>query len=487
MRSLRLAASLALSAILQVGRVLGDDKAPLQRGNSNNNDTAVLSIPLVPHYVRFPNATIHDDVQHRRRRRLYSSSSFSQVDALYQGYGTHYVDLWVGTPSPQRETLIVDTGSAITAFPCEQCSKQCGDGHHTDNHYKESLSRTFEVVQCRHCHIGKCSRRHDACIISALYQEGSSWRAFEASDVVYSGGPHNEILKKNKNSFRMYFGCQTRLTGFFKTQLADGIMGMEMASSSLWKQMYKQGVMDEKSFALCLSQQPTASREGTGAGAMTLGAPDTRLHATPMVYADQLNDKGWFVVRLKRLFLRTHGGEHVEVPREDEPYVQYMQVDVSESNLNNGDIVLDSGTTDTYLSSQLYHDFNKAWNSLMRGRSYDNESHRYSGEELLSLPTILFQLEAYDKDVGDPNTTPGLVGKLDDNRPTDVLVAMPPTHYMEYNPNTNRYASRVYFNEKHGGVLGANFMMGHDVLFDAHRGRIGFAESTCDYSEAKRV
>ena len=479
---------MVLIVFLKTWRVVGTDDvesimSSLLRGASmalhSSNNSSIVSIPLIPHHSRYPNATIHDDVNVRRHRRL-SSSQYAQVDALYQGYGTHYVDLWVGTPVPQRQTLIVDTGSAITAFPCEKCSRSCGYGHHIDSYYRESESRTFEVVECKSCKIGKCSRHHDACMISANYQEGSSWKAFEASDVVYSGGPHNDVLNKNRNSFRMHFGCQTKLTGFFRTQLADGIMGMEMSSSSIWKQMYVQGVLEEKSFALCFTQQPTASRDGTSAGCMTLGGVDTKLHANKMVYANQLNERGWFVVRIKRLFLRTYGGEHVQVPQEDEPYVRYLEVNAPESDLNNGNIVLDSGTTDTYLSSQLYHDFNKAWESLMEGRSYNNGSHRYTNKELLSLPTILFQLEAYDKDDGDMDT-PGLVGRLDKDRPTDVLVAMPPTHYMEYNPKTRRYSSRLYFNEKHGGVLGANFMMGHDVYFDAHHGRVGFAESTCDY------
>jgi hypothetical protein len=262
-------------------------------------------------------------------------------------------------------------------------------------------------------------------------------------------------------------------------------MGMEMAESSFWKQMYNKKALREESFSLCLSQQTTASRSGTGAGAMTLGGVDERLHATPMVYANQLNNKGWFVVQIKRVFLRTNGGERVQVPREDQRYVHLVQVDVLERDLNNGNVILDSGTTDTYLSSQLYREFNKAWRSLM-GRSYDNKSRRYSDEELLALPTILFQLEAHDKDDGDPSRTPGLVGSLDKDRPTDVLVAMPPTHYMEYNPNNQLYMSRVYFTEKRGGVLGANFMMGHDVLFDAHRGRVGFAESSCDYHNIRK-
>ena len=47
----------------------------------------------------------------RRRRRVEDiSSDPEQISSLYQGYGTHYVDLWCGTPA-QRQTVIVDTGS----------------------------------------------------------------------------------------------------------------------------------------------------------------------------------------------------------------------------------------------------------------------------------------------------------------------------------------------------------------------------------------
>lgn len=39
---------------------------------------------------------------------------------LHAGYGTHYAFLYVGTP-PQRVSVIIDTGSHWTAFPCSGC------------------------------------------------------------------------------------------------------------------------------------------------------------------------------------------------------------------------------------------------------------------------------------------------------------------------------------------------------------------------------
>lgn len=39
---------------------------------------------------------------------------------LHAGYGTHYAYLYVGTPA-QRVSVIIDTGSHWTAFPCTGC------------------------------------------------------------------------------------------------------------------------------------------------------------------------------------------------------------------------------------------------------------------------------------------------------------------------------------------------------------------------------
>ena len=66
------------------------------------------------------NYTTFTTSDHRNLEHLIGGQ-FNQYQGvpLSQGYGTHYVHLWVGSPTPQRQSVIVDTGSHFTAFPCK--------------------------------------------------------------------------------------------------------------------------------------------------------------------------------------------------------------------------------------------------------------------------------------------------------------------------------------------------------------------------------
>ena len=266
---------------------------------------------------------------------------------------------------------------------------------------------------------------------------------------------------------------------------ADGIMGMDVAASSFWKQMYEAHKIGAEAFSLCFSRKDDAARTGTESGAMSLGGTDDRLHTTPMVYSATQESSGFYVVTIRKVFLR-HGGGGTSAVSTD-PNIPIQTLDISEASLNSGRVIVDSGTTDTYFSRKLQAPFEQAFKEIT-GESYGHSTKKFTAAELAMQPTILFQLagdETLNQAVVDAHTgttVAGLAGDLDPEHPLDVVLAIPPEHYYEYDPDVQGYVARFYADESSGVVLGANSMMGHDVYFDITSFRIGWSESTCDYT-----
>jgi len=324
------------------------------------------------------------------------------------------------------------------------------------------------------------------------YQEGSSWSAFEAQDSCYAGGLHAAAVTADstakeddlnpflaaKYTFPLKFGCQTHLTGLFITQLADGIMGLDNAQASYVKQMHASGLIPNEGFSLCYSRQDVVDPKGTESGAFTLGGSDERVRKTPQVWTGGTGSGGFYSVKLRKMYLRE--GNSGPSAKSTNPDAKVIPINISSLK---GQVIVDSGTTDTYFSRAISSQFSSAFQQLS-GKKYGHGKQKLSLDEVEAMPTILIQLigdENLNKELGDG--VPGLSGEVDPDNPYDVLLAIPATHYMEFDADEDAWVNRFYADEPSGGVIGGNAMMGHDVFFDVDNHRLGWAEADCDYTK----
>ena len=213
---------------------------------------------------------------------------------------------------------------------------------------------------------------------------------------------------------------------------------------------------------------------------MTLGGADERLHDSKMVYAEKQDIYGWYSVYINGVYLKYGDGESNES--------NTVKLDVDLKTLNGDGVILDSGTTKTYLSTALRNPFEKAFLRLMDFEFQNEVPEKDDIDPRTDYPTILLQLKGainvVDDDLMDEKGRPlsGLSNSLDLDSPNDVILEIPPSHYMSYRSKDQSYINGFNMDDDDmAGVLGANSFSGYDILFDVVSKRIGFAKSNCDF------
>lgn len=420
--------------------------------------------------------------QHEQRRREAQVTRIGQpkvpakqriikeVFPLFQGLGSHYCEAHVGTP-PQLTTLLVDTGSEMTGFPCRGC-EGCGD-HHTHPYFDPDKSSTFRVVDCNGCsgYGAQCSSAGDnRCIVGVSYLEGSDWKGYQSRDLFSLTTDGKTVQTDMQVPFT--FACETSESGLFESQLENGIMGLMNADVvHLPSVLNKQRKIPLNSFALCMGWELSSSKDGVHSGIMSLGGYDDSHHTSPMVFVRNTESFGYNAV-IRKIYLQRADCNETKL--------------IEAAYQNVGDILIDSGTTLTYLSKEFEVGFNAAWKEIT-GNDYTNDKIQLNKNMVSQLPTVLIQLVGTDAQKkqcqsGDVN---GLACTIDPENGQDVVVKVPPSHYMFYYGG-NTYSAELHFESQYqsGGIIGGNSMQGHDVFFDNKNKLIGFAESSCDYGSA---
>ena len=307
-----------------------------------------------------------------------------------------------------------------------------------------------------------------------------------------------------------------------------GLIGMSAAPTSFLEILVQEEIIPNRKFGLCFDklsfgvvltdeQRETSGvdddRMGRNDNVVSFGDVDRSHHATPLVFAQNSalkrkasensneGDKTSYAVRLRKVYLRQGDIESAAwigdgpVPSiafigndygEDATVYALNQIDYDRVNGGeNGSLpgmTIDTGLSYTYLDKAIEQDFMSAFEK-MSGRKFTYLGMELTNEEVRTLPTVLLQLEADNAEQTgvDPATIPGLAAykNLDTHHPYDVVLAIPPSHYMKYDPSTDRFSIKLFVSiDDPSGIsrLGSNVFQGHELLFDNDAGRIGFAE-----------
>jgi hypothetical protein len=373
---------------------------------------------------------------------------------LHAKKGSHHAELYIGSP-PQRQTVILDTGSRMIAFPCTSCR---GCGKHVNPYFDTSKSTTHKYSKCGTCiikGISKCSLYSNKCVMEQRYTEGSGWSAEEIEDVLWFGSPNAlESVEDHMPQLAVLhaFGCQTKSKGLFKKQYADGILGLALDDErSLITKMYSERAIPRDAFGLCFSQS---------GGVLSLGGTmPTQHHQESMQYTPISREHGLYTVQVVAVKV----GNLTLTNSETRPSLLHK--------INDGKgCLFDSGTTDTHLPadfSDLLGQFVVEYTNGLMDFSSSMRTKAFTYQDFLKLPEITFEFANH------------------------ASITMYPHYYMEGTPmdpvtgkakawtGPKTLSNRIYVEEQKGAVLGQNSMFGHDILFDATGYQIGIAKANC--------
>ncbi|CAG9318391.1 unnamed protein product [Blepharisma stoltei] len=359
------------------------------------------------------------------------------VHGNVEDLGYYYIDIFVGNP-PAKQSVIIDTGSRLTAFPCKGC-KTCGQ--HMNPYFDFDKSQTSKFVACNDSEF--CTNcNDDKCEYKISYAEGSIISGLMIEDYILIGDD-----KEHLANISYKFGCHQEETNLFKSQKVDGIMGLAFShkKSTIVDQIYKNSDSSENLLAICL---------GKDDGYMTIGGYNQSLHFDTIKWTKLYEDL-FYTIGLKSVSIG----------------YQILPIDLKKAHKKT---IIDSGTTFVYFIQEMYKEFWVVFENYCKNDNFcdgeviiinnepkscykrNKEKHQSIYEFFDTFPTISMTIDKI------------------------IINWLPENYLFSYPEYADIYCVGIYSTQEDIIVLGNIFMRGMEVIFDRSESRVGFAESSCD-------
>lgn len=322
-----------------------------------------------------------------------------------------------------------------------------------------------------------------------------------------------------QNGLNLKFQCVNFLDSqsALASSVADGYLSMSTAKSSFLQQLFDAGGITKRVFSMCFRDaQQIFQPAGASAGTLLLGPIlDPNRFNTPLVYARNSASQvggtpSGYSINVRRIYLAI-GAQSDTLVRISQNALSLLPIEAAATqsmdvynhvNGATGTVEVDINKPYTLLHKDLMEPFMLSFFNIT-GLKYDRSGIPMTSAQFKQLPTIVLQLEVTAKILADDTDiqisdifvtlqasdgsnvggyvlvgVPGLIGEIDPVHPMDILVAIPPQHYLVYDAKTKVATPSVIFDTTLS-LVGSNVLQGRQVVFDLDQARIGFAEQDC--------
>ncbi|PIN26741.1 Aspartyl protease [Handroanthus impetiginosus] len=359
----------------------------------------------------------------------------------------HY--MWIDIGTPKASFLVaLDAGSDLFWVPCDcvQCAPLSASYYSSLDkdlsEYNPSDSSTSKPLLCSHqlCEFGpNCTNPNQHCTYTiSYYSDETSTSGFLVEDVLHLVSGHSDVSNKSVRASVM-MGCGSKQTGGYLNGIApDGLLGLGLGEISVPTFLAKAGYI-RNSFSLCFNEDDS--------GRLFFGDQGIAgQQTTPFLPLDGKNLT--YIVGVDACCIGSSCPDHT-----------------------NFDMLVDSGTSFTFLPNQVYErvadEFDRQVNaskSTFQGYPWQY-CYKSSSQGVPKVPSLTLKFAMSNGFVVSNPVfviygTQGAVGFCLAIQPADETI----------------------------GTIGQNFMTGYQFVFDRENFRLGWSRSNCqDLSNGDRA
>ena len=347
----------------------------------------------------------------------------------------YYINLYIGKEK-KKQSFLLDTGSGVTSIPCKPYCQQCGL-HMNSYIYADEI----QIINCNNekCSsvYSKCNENKNYCSFEVHYSENSLIKGIYINELIH-------LLEDGNNNNTAPIGCTIYEDNYFYTQKADGIIGLCNSDYNFINILYKNKMIKNNIFSLCFEQK---------GGYANLGEIDTKFHKGNIHYIDIDKKNYLYSFEINQISIN-----NIIISKK----VNHASIDsgltISSIPITISNIIMD------YLNSSCIK-YKKLCGEYYFNKELDFCYEFNNSEEL---------------DYAINNIWPNISFYINDYE----YIWKPSQYLFQFIVNDKVIGCFGFIKNKANIFnLGASWMIGHDIIFDNEKGKIGFVEANCNQGD----